>query len=356
MLRDRSTLTLGIILPMTLLLIFGFGLSLDVKNVPVALVLDEPSPVTRDLLQTLARSAYFSPSLATSWQEAEELMLAGHCQAVVRCQSNARNGSLHFQILVNGRDANTARIMGSYLEGALQRFALQRGTPASFQSSRSAPSFGQADLATRIWYNDAMESRYFLVPGVIVLIMTLIGSLLTALIVAREWERGTWEALTATPVAKYEILAGKTIPYFFLGMLGLFLCLAAAALIFDIPRRGSLFLIILDSAIYLLACLGLGLYISAVTKSQFLASQIVIVISFMPTIMLSGFIFDLKSAPLIAQYLACLFPATWYVELMQTLFLAGNVPELIITDSAMLIFFAVVLLACACAKMQKSLE
>ncbi|MCR5815222.1 MAG: ABC transporter permease [Desulfovibrio sp.] len=357
MLRDRSSLTLGLILPMTLLLIFGFGLSLDVQDVPVDVVLEQNSPLTRDLFTKLALSPYLSPNLTSSWHKAENDLRQGKCQAIVRRSLKEHaDGREHVQIIVNGRDSNTARIMSSYLESAISSWAEQRATTFSFQSSPPKPRLGKAEAETRIWYNAAMESRYFLVPGVVVLIMTLIGSLLTALIVAREWERGTWEALTATPIAKHEILAGKIVPYFCLGMVGLFLCLAAASFVFDVPRRGSLILIILDSAIYLLGCLGLGLYISAATKSQFLASQIVLVVSFMPTVMLSGFIFDLKSAPLIAQYLACLFPATWYVELLQSLFLAGNVAGLVLRDTAMLGLFAFLLLFAACAKMQKSLE
>ena len=356
MLRDRSTLTLGIILPMTLLLIFGFGLSLDVQDVPVDLVLEQNSPLTRDLYTNLALSPYFSPKLTCSWQEAKEDLIQGKCQAIIRRSLRERaDGREHLQLVVNGRDANTARIMRSYLETAIHAWFEKRRSRASFQTQQITPRTGMVSLETRIWYNEATESRFFLVPGVIVLIMTLIGSLLTALIVAREWERGTWEALTATPVTQSEILVGKIVPYFFLGMLGLFLCLAAAAFVFDVPRRGSLAIIILASGIYLLACLGMGLYISAATRSQFLASQIVIVVSFMPTIMLSGFIFDLKSAPLIAQYLACLFPATWYVELMQTLFLAGNVPGLVLMDTAVLLLFALLLLWAACTKLQKTL-
>jgi len=191
---------------------------------------------------------------------------------------------------------------------------------------------------------------------VTVLIMTLIGTLLTSLVIAREWERGTYEALAATPARKLEIVTGKTVPYFVLGMVGLSLCLTAATWVFGVPMRGSLFLIIAGSSIYMLAALGIGLFISATVKNQFLASQIVLIFSFLPTLMLSGFIFDLKSAPTIAYYLAHIFPATWYVELMQTLFLVGNVSGIVVRDCLVMSLYAVVLLCLSGMKIKKSLE
>ena len=358
MLRDKSTLTLGIILPLLLLLLFGYGLSLDVKLVPVTVVRDTSSPVTRDVYAALQRSPYFKPSLAHSWQEAEILLRTGKTDAVVRREMRERpDGVEHIQVLVNGRDSNTARIMQRYLEGAVARWASVRQSTGSFLSGGPPrENVGVAVAEPRIWYNNELSSRFFLIPGVTVLIMTLIGTLLTALVVAREWERGTYEALAATPATRREIVAGKTIPYFALGMTGLFLCLAAADWVFGVPMRGSLFLIVAGSALYVLVALGMGLFISATVKNQFLASQIVLVFSFLPTLMLSGFIFDLKSAPPVAYYLAHIFPATWYVEMLQTLFLVGNVPGVVVHDMLVLAAFAVCLLGMAGSRIRKSLE
>ena len=358
MARDKSTITQGIILPMLLLLLFGFGLSLDVKLVPVAVVRDSSSPVIRDLYASLKLSPYFNPSVANSWKEAEALLRAGKTDAIVRREMKDRpDGSERIQIIVNGRDSNTARIMQRYLEGAVARWDSVRQSEEAFLPGAATPAgAGRVFTENRVWYNHALESRHFLIPGVTALIMTLIGTLLTALVVAREWERGTYEALAATPVRRREILAGKTVPYFVLGMIGLSLCLAAAAWVFNVPMRGSLGLIVAGSALYLLVALGIGLFISAAVKNQFLASQIVLVFSFMPTLMLSGFIFDLKSAPAAAYYFAHVFPATWYVDLLQTLFLVGNVPGLIVRDLLILSGFAICLLSLAGARIQKSLE
>ena len=357
MMRDRSTLTLGIILPMILLLLFGFGLSLDVNLVPVAVVRDNSSPATRDLFTSLRLSPYFAPVMSNSMEEAKALLRDGTVNAIVRRDLKDRaDGSDSVQIIVNGRDSNQARIMQRYLEGALARWAGARGVAAAVQADSADPLPGRAVAEPRIWYNHAMESRYFLIPGVTVLIMTLIGTLLTALVIAREWERGTYEAMAATPVMPGEILAGKTVPYFALGMVGLFLCLAAAAWVFAVPMRGSLFLIVGGSALYLVVALGIGLCVSAITRSQFLASQLALVFNFMPTLMMSGFVFDLKSAPWFVYYLAHIFPATWYVDLMQTLFLAGNIPQVVGRDMIVLAVFAVVLLALARKKIVKSVE
>lgn len=354
MVRDRSTLTLGIILPGLLLILFGYGLSLDVTLVPTAVVRDTSSPATQDLFLSLSRSRYFAPVPVTSMQEAERLLRAEKVDAIVRRDArDTPDGSGNIQIIVNGRDANKSRIMQRYLEGAFALWAERSITTASADTGRPA---GTAVAETRVWYNHALESRYFLVPGVVVLVMTLIGALLTALVMAREWERGTFEALMATPITATEIVTGKIVPYFCLGMAGLSICLTTSYFLFNVPLRGSLATTVLGSALYLLVALGIGLLVSSAVKSQFLASQIVLLFCFLPTLMLSGFIFDLKSAPAVVYYLAHLFPATWYVDLLQTLFLVGDIPHIILRDFAVMGGFAAVMLMLARRATKKSME
>ncbi len=350
MARDKSTLILGLILPVLLLLLFGYGLSLDVLNVPVAVVQDQAPEESRDFLVTLGLSTYFTPRLVTSMREAEPLLRSGDVDAIVRLRRNHAGQTPDLQIVVNGRDTNKARIMQRYLESAAAEWGRKRAAGASREI------LPQAVAETRLWYNNAQESSYFLVPGVTALIMTLIGALLTALVMAREWERGTFEALFVSPVRALEILLGKIVPYFCLGMGGLLLCLAMAYFVFQVPMRGSILYILLASALYLLVALGIGLLISSFTKSQFLACQIVIVSSFIPTVILSGFLFDLRSMPKALYYIAQILPATWYVELLQTLFLVGNVHELILRDCAILALYAAVLLGLARLATKKSLE
>jgi ABC-2 type transport system permease protein len=203
---------------------------------------------------------------------------------------------------------------------------------------------GPVVVQSRLWFNEANESRYFLVPGLIVLIMTLIGAFLTSLVVAREWERGTMEALFVTPVRPDEILAGKTIPYFVLGMVGLVLCLLAAKFLFHVPFRGSLAVLSGVSILYLLVALGIGLLISSAIKSQFVASQVALLVTFLPALMLSGFLFDLSS-----------MPARYYVTLLQTIFLAGDIWPVILPNAAVLAGMAGVLLLLTRRTIQKKL-
>ncbi|MGA2127085.1 MAG: ABC transporter permease, partial [Xanthobacteraceae bacterium] len=196
----------------------------------------------------------------------------------------------------------------------------------------------------RMWFNEANDSHYFLVPGLIVLIMTLIGAFLTALVMAREWERGTFEAMFVTPIRSGEILIGKTAPYFVMGMMGLLLCIVSAKYLFDVPLRGSVLVLTGVSMLYLLVALGIGLLVSSVTKSQFLASQVALLVTFLPAMMLSGFLFDLHSMPTAIRAITYVLPARYYVALLQTLFLAGDVWSVIVPNTAVLAVMAVVLL------------
>lgn len=354
LLRDPGNLAIGIVLPIALILLFGYGLSLDVRNAPIAVVLEDASPQAHEAVSGLALSPYLAPVLLPAMSEAEALMKARRVDGILRLPSDFSRrlaaGDAHVQLLVHGGDANRARIVMSYVQSAL-------GQPARRSAETgSKASAGQVVVEQRLWFNTANTSTWFLVPGLIVLIMTLVGAFLTALVMAREWERGTLEALFVTPVRPIEILLGKLIPYFALGLVGLVMCLAAARWLFAIPIQGSLILILAVSMLYLFVALGLGLVISAATRSQFLASQLALVLSFMPALMLSGFMFDLRSVPAVIRFVGQLLPATYYIELLKTLFLAGNVWPLIVKDCAILCLHATVLLGGALAMTKKRLH
>jgi ABC-2 type transport system permease protein len=333
-------------MPVMLVLLFGFGLSLDVKNVPIAIVLEDPSPSARRIAAGFTLSSYFDARLVATMPQARELMLPREIDGIVRLRPDfsrqQAGGTAEIQILVHGTDANTARLIQGYARGAIAQFsarlAAERGEKATA---------GPVAVVPRLWFNEANDSRYFLVPGLIVLVITLIGAFLTALVMAREWERGTLEALFVTPVRVEEILLGKTIPYFVLGMIGLLLCVVAGKFLFEIPLRGSLVVLILVSMLYLLVTLGLGLLISSATKSQFVASQVALLASFLPALMLSGFLFDLNSMPTPIYLVTFLVPARYYVALLQTLFLAGDVWSVILPNAAVLAFTAVLFLGLA---------
>ena len=351
--RDPSSIAIGIVLPVVLILLFGYGLSLDVTNAPVAVVLEDPSPDAMELAASFQLSPYFDAQLLTSMPRAQQLMLARKVDAIVRIRPDfsrqLSRGDAEVQILVHGTDANHARIIQSYAQGAVGQWATRRSAEGKEILT------GPVTVQSRLWFNEANESRYFLVPGLIVLIMTLIGAFLTSLVVAREWERGTMEALFVTPVRPDEILLGKTIPYFVLGLIGLVLCLLAAKFLFHVPFRGSVIVLSGASMLYLLVALAIGLLISSAIKSQFVASQIALLVTFLPAVMLSGFLFDLHSMPAVVRVITYALPARYYVTLLQTIFLAGDIWTVILPNAAVLAGMAVLFLILTRRVTQKKL-
>lgn len=355
LLRDKGNILVGMFLPVMLILIFGYGLSFDVKNMPVALVMEDHSATAADVVSGFYLSPYFSPVAVTTMREAETLMLDRKVDGIVYVRSNFSRelaaGAAAIQLLVNGVDANRARVMLAYAQGAIGQWSAR----ARASGESLGGNLGTVRVEQRAWFNEANTSTWFLVPGLIVVIMTLIGAFLTALVMAREWERGTLEALFVTPVRSGEVLVSKIVPYFCVGLVGLALCLLAARFLFEVPIRGSLLLIAFASMLYLLVALGIGLLISSAVKNQFLASQIALIVSFLPALMLSGFIFDLRSVPFVVRAISSVLPATYYVEALQTLFLAGNVWGLILKDFAVLALSAFLLLAMARRQTRKEL-
>ncbi|MFV3413709.1 ABC transporter permease [Pseudomonas nitroreducens] len=354
--RDRSNLLIGIGLPIALILIFGYGLSLDVKRAIVAVVLDDPSPMARDVAAGISRSEYLEPHRVRSFAEGEALMKAREVDALVQFPSdftrNLNDGHAQIQVLVQGSDATRAASVSTYVSSALAGYAEKQAD----RGAGSARQAGAVTIVQRMWFNAANTSTWYLVPGLIVLIMTLVGAFLTALVMAREWERGTLEALFVTPVRPVEILLAKIIPCFGIGMIGLALCLLAARFLFDVPVYGSFIVLVIASMLYMLVALGIGLLISAVTKNQFLASQIALLASFLPAMMLSGFIFDLRNVPTAIRVIGNLLPATYFMELVKSLFLAGDFWPMILKNCAILAAYAVALLGLARLVTRKRLD
>ena len=335
MIRDPATIAVGVVLPVILILLFGFGLSLDVKNVPLAVVLEDGSATSRNLLAAFALSPYFRPQVLYSSQAAQRLLIDGSVDGMLTIPADfARRfsaGNARVQLVVHGSDANRARIIESYVEGAIGAWSARQAAEEG-----TAAGGGPVLIQSRLWFNAANDSHYFLVPGLIVLVMTLIGAFLTAMVVAREWERGTFEALFVTPVRSGEILLGKTIPYFILGVLGLLLCVAAGKFLFHVPIVGSLAVLLGGSMLYVMVALGVGLLISSYFKNQLVASQLTMLATFMPALMLSGFLFDLRSMPAPIRAITYLLPARYYVALLQSTFLAGDIWPVILPNAAAL--------------------
>lgn len=356
MLRDRSNLIVGLLLPIGLILIFGFGISFDVKDARVTVVLEDSSPTARDVVAGLQGSPYLAPTWVTSMVEAERMIRAGQTDAILRVPIDFSRrlaaGDGQLQLLLNGVDSNTASTIEGYVGGAL-------ALPAQQQSDRAGnKSTGIASIAIvqRIWFNEANESTWYIVPGLVVLVMTLIGAFLTSLLVAREWERGTLESLFVTPVRPLELVIAKLTPYLVVGAIDLLMCMLAAKFLFHVPMRGSLWVIIVASLLYLMVSLGLGLLISAATRNQFEASQMALLTSFMPAMMLSGFVFDLRNVPVVIQIISQLLPATHFMGLIKTLFMAGDYWPDIIRTCAILALYAALLIEASRRSLKKKLD
>lgn len=356
MLRDRSNLIIGLMLPAVLILLFGYGLSFDVRDARVAVVLEDSSPATLNAVAGLAGSDYLSPIWLHSMPEAEAMIRAGSADAILRVPSEFMrdlvHGSGQLQLILNGVDFNTAQAIEGYATGAVTN-ALDHLSDRS--DARITGPEGIA-MVQRIWFNEANNSTWFLVPGLIVLIMTLIGAFLTSLLIAREWERGTLELLFVTPVRPLELVLSKLAPYMVVGAIDLVMCLLAAKLLFGVPIRGSLGIIAFSSMLYLLVSLALGLWISGVTKNQFTASQIALLVSFLPATMLSGFVFDLRNVPLVVQGVSQILPATHFMTLIKTLFMVGDYWPEIVREVLILSLYAVVLIWAVRRKLVKRLD
>ena len=356
LLRDNSSLMIGIAVPILLIFLMGYGISMDVKRVPTAVVIDDPSPTVEDMLSFMEGSEYFEPYYPPSMKDAVALMDSRTVDAIVRIPSDFTESlyqhRANIQIILYGVDASNANVMKGYLEGAINGW-LARNQQKFMGSDQRV---GAITVVNRMWFNDANTSTWYFIPGLIVLVITISGVFLTSMVMAKEWERGTLEALFVTPVKVLEILLSKMIPYFCVAMVGFSLCVAASQLLFDVPMHGSFIIILLCTMLYLFVALGVGLMISSITKNQFLASQMALVLSMMPTMMLSGFLFDLRSVPLVVKMVGYALPPTYYMQLLKTLFLAGNNWSLILKNCTILVLYAIFFISMAFRVTQKRVE
>lgn len=355
--RDSSSFLIGILLPVVLILLMGYGISMDVKNVPVAVVLEDTSPTAQDAVSFMDGSEYFSPAYVTSMAEAKEMLWERQVDGIVvipqTFTSDLYRHEAKVQVILYGTDSASATTVQGYVEAGMGQWA---SSWAADHSSGTGTGNGSVNIESRMWFNDANTSTWYFVPGLLMLIMTIVGVFLTALVMAREWERGTLESLFITPVQILEILLAKVCPYFCIALLGLTLCLLASRYLYGVPMHGSLWLIIAASMLYLIVSLSIGLVISSVTKSQFLSCQLSLVVSFMPSVMLTGFIFDLRSTPAIVGWIGQFLPPTYYLQLMKSLFLAGNNWPLIEENFALLALYAVVFIGLAFKVTKKRLD
>jgi len=354
-LRDPSSIAIAFVMPVVLLLLFGYGVSLDARHIPLAVVVEQPDANTASLVGAFAHSEYFDPRSFLTIQDAQRAFDLREVFGIVWLRGDfsrqlLSGGDAPIGVIVNGVDANQARIAEGYIQGVWQAWL------AGYAAARGVELAVPVTLEPRIWFNAAVRSRNFLVPGLIAVIMTLIGAMLTSMVVAREWERGTMEALMVTPIRIGEMVIGKLVPYFLLGMGGMLLSVAMALWQFDVPLRGSFWALAAASALFMLVALGMGLLISVVAKNQFVAGQISIVITFLPAFILSGFIFQISSMPEVVQLITHIIPARYYVAILQTLFLAGDIWPIILGNSAALLVMMLLFMGLARRRFRKRLD
>lgn len=353
-LRSPGTITTVFAAPALLLLLFAYSQSLDTERVPVAIVLEQPTPQARDLAGALHNTRYFHSVFFRTRPAAEQALLHGEVNGVVVLAGDfsraaLAEGDAPVQVLIDGVDARVGRIVAGYVEGAVATWLFQRtllGQIGGVDAVRTE---------SRIWFNEEIDSRRFLMPGLIVLLMTVVSPLLSALVVAREWERGTIEAMLATPMTVADLLLAKMLVYFALTLAAVALTVGLTVTALEVPFRGSLLPLGAAASLFALSSLGLGLVISCATKNQFAVGRWTLLTGYLPAYMLSGFIFDLRNMPEPVQWISCLVSARYFVSILQTVLLAGDIWPVILPNLAGMAAIATVLLGTAMILVRKRL-
>lgn len=353
--RDPSTFLIALAMPLLLLFLFGYAVSLDTSGTRIALVMEDSSAPALGLSQSYQSSPYFTAQLLRNRAEARREMISSQIGGMVVIPQDfgrqvAQGRMPQIQIVTNGAEPNTALFVASQAQGVFQNWAINEGLPGA---NAKAP---RIDLSARYWYNPGLKSRYFLVPGAIAIVMTMIGTLLTALVVAREWERGTMEAIMATPVTMAEFIASKILPYFVLALASMTLCTVIAVTLFGLPFRGSLIALYLISSAFLMPALGMGLFISSATRNQFVASQVALLASFLPTFLLSGFLYEISSMPVWIQGITYVVPARYLIPSLQTLFLTGDIWGHFLPNIAIMLGFGLLFFVLSFRVTKRSLD
>jgi ABC-2 type transport system permease protein len=359
-LRDSRSLIIVLIMPVILVLLFGYGVSLDLKHLPIYVYDRDGSQQSQDLLKRFQASDYFEIAhVANSYAELPRALDSGQAKMALVIPWDFSN-RLHdgrpaqIQALVDATDDNTANVLIGYAQAVVQGYSSDIQVDWLRDRGQLA-GVSPLSVQTRTWYNEDLESGAFIVPGVLALVMSVIGAFLTSLTIAREWERGTMEQLVSTPVTPLEIMLGKLIPYFVIGMLDVIVCALIALYWFHVPFRGSFVTLLFSSAMFMIVVLSLGFFISVITKNQLAASQVALLATFLPAFLLSGFLYAIEQMPVVLQWITRILPARYYVSALKKIFLKGTPTALLYGDLVPLAIFTVVLALLATGSFHKRL-
>lgn len=353
--RDPSSIMIAFVLPVIILFLYRFGINLDTVKVKIGLKIDDTSQQTRTLVDSFRDNKFISLVVYDNPLKMYDDLKGSHLRGIVVIPNDFstkldKNETASAQIITDGSEVNLANYVQNYSLAIFNQWL----NSSSMYYRRPTPSL--INVQSRYWYNQQIDSHYFILPGSLSITMTLIGMLLTALVIAREWERGTMEALLTTQVSKLELILGKYIPYFILGMCSMALNVFMCIVIFQVPFRGSLLVLSLFSGLFLFAAMGQGLLISTIFKNQFTASQAALFAGFLPAMMLSGLVFPISSMPLPMQYLSMIIPSRYFVACIQSEFMAGTVPEIVVPNCIFLAIFGSILFMIIYAKTSTKLE
>jgi ABC-2 type transport system permease protein len=351
--RDRRSLVLAFLLPMALILFFGYAISFDVDDIPLGVFDQDRSSTSRQLVESFQSSGYFRiVRHFSNYQQLEAAMDRGDVLAVVVIDADYSKHRQHpsrpavVQLILDGGDANTATIARGYATALVRRASVEL---------RASTRLTNPVAEVRVWYNETLESVNMIVPGLIAVIMSIIAAMLTALTIAREWERGTMEQLAATPVSRAEVVLGKLIPYVGIGMIDVTLAVLAGTIVFDVPLRGNLMVLAILSLLFLLGALGLGMFISAVLKSQVLATQVAMIATYLPALLLSGFLYAIANMPTALQAFTYIIPARYYITVTRGIFLKGVGVNVLWGQALAMSLFAVIGISLATLAFRKEI-
>ena len=360
--RDRRSLVIALLLPLLQLFLIGYGVNLDVRDIPLCALEQDHGPQADELVTRFAASRYFElRQRGTSLAEVTRLIDDGTCQLALVVPAGfahqlAAQGRATVQLLIDGTDSNVATIAAGYASALLAGYPNQLQAEAVERRGGRVQTLTPVEVRARVWFNEELESRDFIIPGVVALVMALVGAQLTSLTVAREWERGTMELLISTPVTPLELMIGKLCPYLVIGLFDAVVCLALAVFWFGVPLRGGVATLLLTTSLFLLVVLCLGYFVSVAIRSQVGASQVALVVTMLPTTLLSGFSFPIEQMPEFVQHLTYLVSARYYVTILKAVFLKGSTLAELWLPVGCLAAYALVMAVLAARAFHKTLD